>query len=356
MKKKINIILFTRYSDLGASSRLRMIQYIPFFEEHDLVCKVSPFFNEKYLKNLYSNKKINLLNLVWLFLRRFVTLFSVKKYDLIWIEKEVFPYMPSFFESIICFFGVKYIVDYDDDIFQNYEKFNSIFYKSKFSNFLKESSLVVVCNDYLYSRVESFGAKNILKIPTVVDIYKYQKRSYSSDYKEFRIGWIGSPSTTKYLYILKSVLEKLSTKYSIKLIVVGGSKLENFNIPVESHNWSETSESEIIRSFDVGIMPLSKTKWEEGKCGYKLIQYMAAGLPVIATCFGMNKEIVDKEIGFLATDENDWRLAFEYFINNNDQIKVFGEKSRKNVENFYSLQNWSMVMVKKIYAITNNSQ
>ena len=69
--------------------------------------------------------------------------------------------MPSFFESIICHLGVKYIVDYDDDIFQNYDKFNSNFYKKKFNNFLKKSSLAVVCNDYLYERVKFFGAKNI---------------------------------------------------------------------------------------------------------------------------------------------------------------------------------------------------
>lgn len=352
MMKEINIIVFSRYSELGASSRLRIFQYLPFLKNNHINCNVHPFFNERYLTDLYSNKKINLINLIYLFFRRFVLLFSVKKYDLVWIEKEVFPYMPSFFESIICHFGVKYIVDYDDDIFQNYDKFNSNFYKKKFNNFLQKSSLVVVCNDYLSNRVNFFGAKNIIKIPTVVDMLKYKKRSYSSDYMEFRIGWIGSPSTTKYLYIIKDVLEKLAVIYPIKLIVVGGTKLDNFNIPLELHEWSPNKENEIIETFDIGVMPLYKTQWEEGKCGYKLIQYMASGVPVIATCFGMNKEIVDKDVGFLANNDKEWEFAIEYFIKNIDHIKLLGEQARKNAEACFSLQDWSKVVAENFRSLT----
>jgi glycosyltransferase involved in cell wall biosynthesis len=352
MMKEINIIVFSRYSELGASSRLRMIQYLPFLANNNINCSVNPFFNERYLKDLYSNKKINLINLIYLFFQRFVLLFSVKKYDLVWIEKEVFPYMPSFFESIICYSGVKYIVDYDDDIFQNYDKFNSNFYKKKFHHLLQKSSLVVVCNDYLFERVNFIGAKNIIKIPTVVDMLKYKKRTYSKDYKEFRIGWIGSPSTTKYLYVIKDVLEKLALIYPIKLIVVGGTKLVNFNIPLELHEWSPNKENEIIETFDIGVMPLYKTRWEEGKCGYKLIQYMASGVPVIATCFGMNKEIVDKDVGFLVSNDKEWEFAFEYFFENSSQIKLLGEQARKNAEAYYSLQDWSKIMAENFRSLT----
>ena len=88
MMKEINIIVFSRYSELGASSRLRIIQYLPILEKNHISCNVHPFFNERYLKNLYSNKKINLINLIYLFLRRFILLFSVKKYDLVWIARR----------------------------------------------------------------------------------------------------------------------------------------------------------------------------------------------------------------------------------------------------------------------------
>jgi glycosyltransferase involved in cell wall biosynthesis len=356
MQKSVNILVFTRYSELGASSRLRINQYLPYFENNNLSCKVFPFFNEKYLKDLYANKRVNIVNIIYLYIKRLLLLLTVKKYDLIWIEKEVFPYMPSMIESIITLFHVKYIVDYDDAIFHNYDRFNSYLFRNKFNIFLQKSSLVVVCNEYLLNYVTKCGAKNILQVPTVVDMDKYYQKQYSIINKEFRIGWIGSPSTTKYLYILKDVLEKISKKYTIKLVVIGGSELENFNVPIEFHKWSENSENALLKTFDVGIMPLFETKWEEGKCGYKLIQYMASGLPVIASSFGFNKKIVDKKIGFLANNDNEWELALEYFIKNRNQVQIYGKNARKKAENYYSLLGWSEVMLEQIQSLVNGKK
>ena len=354
MKRPLRILVFTRYSELGASSRLRINQYLPHFKDNNFSCKVLPFFNEKYLKDLYANKRVNIVNIIYLYVRRFIFLLTVKKYDLIWIEKEVFPYMPSVMESLVTLFGVKYIVDYDDAIFHNYDCFNSYLFRNKFNKFLEKSSLVVVCNKYLSDYVNKCGAKNILHVPTVVDIKKYRQKQYSVINSEFRIGWIGSPSTTKYLYIIKGVLENLSKKYNIKLVVVGGSELENFNIPIESHKWSENTENAILTTFDVGIMPLFETKWEKGKCGYTLIQYMASGIPVIASSIGLNKKIVDEKVGFLASSNTEWELAFEYFIKNRDQVQAYGENARKKAEDHFSLLGWSQVLLEKFQSLVNN--
>ena len=352
-KKPLKILILTRYTATGASSRLRIIQYLPFFKSNNIAFLIAPFFNERYLTDLYSNKKINFINLAFLYVKRFAIIFTVKKYDLIWIEKEVFPFMPSFVESIITIFNTRYIVDYDDAIFHNYDRFKSNLFKNKFNYFLRKSSLVVVCNEYLWDLVNKCGATNILQIPTVVDMKVYQQKEYIDEHKELRIGWIGSPSTSKYLYLLKDVLEKISKKYAIKLIVIGGSVLENFDVPLELHKWSKHSENDILKTFDIGIMPLKTTKWEEGKCGFKLIQYMASGLPIIASCVGFNRKIVDKNIGFLANNDDEWEEALEYFIKNRSQIQVYGKNARKKAEKFYALQSWSEVMLKNIQSISN---
>lgn len=354
MEKSLKILVFTRYSGLGASSRLRINQYLPYFKDNNLSCKVFPFFNEKYLKDLYANKRANIANIIYLYIKRFVLLLTVKKYDLIWIEKEVFPYMPSMIESIITLFNVKYIVDYDDAIFHNYDRFNSYFFRNKFNNLLQQSSLVVVCNEYLLDYANKCGARNIVQIPTVVDMDRYYQKQYSVIKKEFRIGWIGSPSTTKYLYILKNILEKISKKYDIKLVVIGGSELRDFNIPIEFHKWSENSENDILTTFDVGIMPLFETKWEQGKCGYKLIQYMASGLPVIASSFGFNKKVVDKKVGFLANNDAEWEFAIEYFIKDRSQVQIYGKNARIKAENYFSLLGWSQVMLEEIQSLANS--
>ena len=351
MKTRLKILVLSRYSELGASSRLRINQYFPYFEDNNLSYKVTPFFNEKYLKDLYAKNRISVVNIIYLYIRRFLLIFTVKKYDLIWIEKEVFPYMPSFIESVITLFNVKYIVDYDDAIFHNYDRFKSNLFRKKFNTLLQKSSLVIACNEYLLSYARKCGANNTLQVPTVVDMNKYHQKEYGVINQEFRIGWIGSPSTTKYLYILKNVLEKISKKYNIRLVIIGGSELKNFNVPMEIHNWSEETENTLLQSLDIGVMPLFETKWEKGKCGYKLIQYMATGLPVIASNFGFNKKVVDKKIGFLVNDDNEWELALEYFIKDRSQIQIFGEKSRIKAENYYSLLSWSHIMLKKFQSL-----
>jgi len=352
-KKPVKILVLTRYTHIGASSRLRIIQYIPYFKGQNLVFSISPFFNNRYLQDLYSDKKINVFNIIFLYLRRFILLITVKKYDLIWIEKEQFPYLPSIFESLITIFNVKYIVDYDDAIFHNYNHFNSYLFKNKFNNFLSNSSLVVVCNEYLSKCVADYGAKNIIQIPTVVDMKHYKHKQYENQSHEFRIGWIGSPSTSKYLYLIQDVLEKISKKHLIKLVIIGGSKLENFSVPIEHHEWSEITENEILMSCDVGIMPLHSTNWEKGKCGFKLLQYMASGLPVIASCVGFNRKLVDKKIGYLVKDDKEWELAFNYFIKDSSQIQVFGENARKKAEKYYALQDWSKILLSNIKSLIN---
>jgi len=338
MNKK-KILALTRYTNKGASSRLRIGQYIPYLKQHGISVKLSPFFSDYYLDNLYLGKK-NYLGVFFLYVRRFGVLMTVRKYDIIWIEKEVFPYFPSFVESLITLFGVQYVVDYDDAIFHNYEALTNRFLKlmlaNKFDTLLKKSELIVTCNQYLMDYMYRHGAKNVVQIPTVVntDRYDMEKIPY---HDEFRIGWIGSPSTTKYLDLIKEPLGFIASKYSIKLVVIGGIPLSDYNLPIETHNWSEQSEAELLSTLDIGIMPLFDTSWEKGKCGYKIIQYMASGLPVIASSVGFNKEIVTGEFGFLVGNKEEWAACIESFIKNTRLLHEYGERARLIAKRDFSL-------------------
>ena len=105
--------------------------------------------------------------------------------------------------------------------------------------------------------------------------------------------------------------------------------------------WSEDTEVDAIQSMDIGVMPLPDTPWARGKCGYKLIQYMACGLPVVASPVGVNKEILEHGVnGFLAESDAEWRTAIEALISDPDLRRRMGAAGRKKVENEYSLQVW----------------
>ena len=153
------------------------------------------------------------------------------------------------------------------------------------------------------------------------------------------IGWIGSPTTAKFLLTIENVIKKALNEKS-KFIIIGAKLPAVFErCSVESWTWSLEAEIDLIHKLDIGVMPLVDTPFERGKCGYKLIQYMACGLPVIASPVGINKKIVRHgENGFLAGNEHEWIEAITMLQNNPLLRKEMGSKGRKMVEENYALQ------------------
>lgn len=347
----MKVLYFTKYSRNGASSRLRSYQYFPLLEEKGIQITVKPLFDDVYLKELYEGKK-NKRRIVKSYIRRFFQLFIVFKYDKVVIEKELFPYFFSWFERLFSFSGVKYIVDYDDAIFHNYDlshnKWIKKFLSNKIDLVMKNSYTVIAGNSYLAQRAQKAGAKKIVIIPTVIDTDRYQIK-VSSNSKPFVIGWIGSPTTFKYLKALRPVFEQLALKYDIVLHIVGTK--ESLGLPnIEKHiAWSEDTEVASILTFDVGIMPLNDTPWEKGKCSYKLIQYMGCGLPVIASPVGMNLEVVKEgKNGFLANNNEKWYHSIEILLKEYLLSATLGHYGRYIVEKNYSLKKNKLKLLEAI--------
>jgi glycosyltransferase involved in cell wall biosynthesis len=346
----MKVIFFTKYTRKGASSRLRTFQYLDYFEQNGINCTVSPFFDDVYLAQVYRNKTHNKLLAFRSFIRRVFMLVTVLKYDKVVIEKELFPYFPSVFELLLKLFGVRYIADYDDAIFHNYDISTNplirFFLKNKIRNVMRYAGMVVAGNEYLKQKAEEFGAREITIIPTVIDVNKYTPRSYEGQ-TPFTIGWIGSPITFKYLYSLKSIFENLASKYSIRIRYIGSNKTLGLSVE-EIVPWNEDEEASQIKTFNLGIMPLEDNIWERGKCGYKLIQYMGCAVPVIGTPIGVNNIIIQNGInGFKANTEQDWQNHIEYFIKNSlEENKKIGLNGRALIEQNYSLQVYQEVWLK----------
>ena len=335
------IVYFTKYARNGASSRLRSYQYIDLLhKEPNVKVTVQNLFSETYINKLYSNSSIKLEALKGYFFR-LLFLFKIFKYDKVVIEKELFPYFPAFFERILSFFKIDYIVDYDDAIFHNYDqhpnKWIRFFLKNKIKTVMQLASCVTAGNKYLAAYAVNAGAKKVVEIPTVIDIDRYcPKQSYNLEDK-LTIGWVGTPKT---IQLFQKSLQHILFEYehNFKIMTIGG-KLNLSDVPYEFVVWTEKNEVENIKKIDVGIMPLLDSDFEKGKCGYKLIQYMACGIPVIASAVGVNNEIVAEGVnGFLVHSPNDWKNHINFFIKNPDLLQSMGKQARETVLTKYTLQ------------------
>jgi glycosyltransferase involved in cell wall biosynthesis len=337
----MDILYFTKYSRKAASSRMRSFQYFPYLEKHGMNITVKPLFNDNYLKSIYEGKKSK-IHVIQAYLSRLWALFSVYKYDKVVIEKELFPYMPAFFEWLFHLFNVKYIVDYDDAIFHNYDQHPSTLIKTllgnKISSVMRYSYAVVAGNEYLAAKAFEAGAINVFIIPTVIDLDRYTKSSKQDN--KIIIGWIGTRSTfEKHLFPKKDWIKKAIAKHGVEFHVVGVTNDLGLGEGVLYFPWSELTEVNSILNFDVGIMPLEDSLWEKGKCSYKLIQYMACGLPVIASPVGMNNEVVQENVnGFLVRNEQEWLEAIEHYVKERTLRIDHGRKGRISVEQKYCLQ------------------
>lgn len=337
----MRILLLSRYDQLGASSRLRSFQYIPFLTAKGWQVDVNPLFSDEYVQALYNKQPLGWEVLAG-YIRRFATLIKANKYDLIWIEKELFPFMPAVAERLLNKLGVPYVVDYDDALFHRYDEHRRSLVRKvlgrKIDTVMNQASQVVAGNQYLADRAQLAGAGRIAIIPTVIDLKRYPliEKTITT---ELVIGWIGSPSTTHYLLMLAPVFASLRKKFNVKNVAVGADQNVLEGLGIEVMPWSEQSEVSLIQQFDIGIMPLDDSPWERGKCGYKLIQYMACSVPVVASPVGVNKDIVEHGVnGFLAQDLSEWEVYLTVLLESINLRKQLGLEGRKRVENYYSLQ------------------
>jgi glycosyltransferase involved in cell wall biosynthesis len=337
-----SVLILSRHAPQAASSRLRTYQYIPYLRAAGAEISVAPFFDAAYLQQLYAeNSRRRYVEVGKAYIRRLRALFGVRRYSVVWVEKELFPFLPASFEAFLRLMRVPYVVDYDDATFHTYDHHRRslvrILLSNKLDPLLRGAQTVAVGNSYLEAYVSAHGARAVVRIPTTVDIQRYSVRPAPSD-QELRIGWIGTPKTVKYLELLFAPLRKVARKRRLRLVTIGAPSLGDIGVPVEQHDWSSETEAQLLSSLHLGVMPLPDEPWERGKCGYKLIQYMACGRPVIASPVGVNTDIVTPQVGFLASTDEEWVTSIEALANDRNLRDLIGVSGRQRVEQEYTVQ------------------
>jgi len=279
----MKVLLLSRYGPLGASSRLRFFGYLPYFRSHGAEVRIQSLLSDTYLRALYNGASCwgevfkGYIGRVWVLL-------NARRFDVVIIEKELFPYLPPFAERFLRLLRVPYVVDYDDALFHKYDCHSSPCVRRllgrKIDVVMRLAGCVTVGNEYLAERARRAGARRVEVIPTVVDSNRYHPIQ-KSEGAELIVGWIGTPQTSRYLAPLIPLFHSLRQRMPVRFVAVGASQNDFEGSAVEAWPWSEDTEVKSLQQFDIGIMPLDDSPWEKGKCGYKLIQSMATGVPVL---------------------------------------------------------------------------
>ena len=350
----------TRYERSGASSRMRFYQYLPSLRQAGLEVFTAPLFSNEYVEGLQSGNR-KLWEIFRAYAARLEFFFSLGKIDRIWIENEALPWVPAKIEQAILGEKVPFVLDYDDAVFHQYDHHANYLVRlwlgDKHLQLMRRAATVVAGNDYIATYARNAGASAVEVLPTVVDLLRYPVTSRQTNkFAPPLVGWIGQRVTARYLVPLSHVFCHLAQAGIARFSAVGVDA-KALGLPMDSKPWSEATEVEAIGLFDIGIMPLSDGPFERGKCGYKLIQYMACGLPVVASPVGVNSQIVEHGVnGFLASTPQEWTQALKVLAADRSLRERMGRAGRQKVEQHYSLQATRQRLISLLRESVDNQQ
>jgi glycosyltransferase involved in cell wall biosynthesis len=275
------------------------------------------------------------------------------------VQKELAPYVPPYLEWMLAAARTAIVYDIDDAIYLPYTRSRNPLVRlalaGKIPAALRMSAVVLAGNAFLAEYASRYNRRTI-HVPTVIDPAKYaaaREDPGSGPGAGARsaggpgsappvVGWIGSSETVRYLGEKAAVLRSVARVSPFELRVIGAEAPAIPDVRTVSVPWSEESEARELSRCDVGIMPLPDDDWARGKCGLKLLQYMATGLPVVSSPAGGADGIVRHGTnGYVATTDAEWRLHLAALVDNAALRAVMGREGRRRVEERFSLGLWA---------------
>lgn len=339
----MKVLFLTFGTNLTASSRVRIYQHIPYLEKEGIETKVCVVYREELLRSSGNRIKDIVRSASMLFYRIIKLLycfFLVPWYDIVFIQKIL---LPTSLQKVLKRLKHKIIFDFDDAIYRVHPRAMSLLQHNTrlkwFAHMLEISSCTIVGSNHL-KEVSLRYNDNILIIPSPIDIWRYYPRKKERGDNGTVIGWIGSPPNTVYLEPLYNVFRALARKYpALTIQLVGSNPITLENVNIVNKKWRLETEVADLQNFDIGIMPLLDDEWSRGKGGYKLLQYMAVGIPCVASPIGINTDIIrDGLNGFLVETEEEWLEKLLLLIESPEIRQKMGHAGRKFVERCYSFE------------------
>jgi glycosyltransferase involved in cell wall biosynthesis len=336
------------YPREGASVRFRVLQFLPELERAGIEVVFLPFMSaalfgirRRFGWAMGVYKALLALRDALVLLTRLLA--RGRSCRAVLVHREASPIGPALLERLLAALGRRVVYDLDDSVYA--PPTSGIDQRllsgpAKYHSLFRISRRVIAGNATIASYAAGFtDPARIVVIPTGIDAARWRGAPRAAEHRPVVIGWVGNWGNAFYLESLRDPLAALARDRRFVLKVIGGDDVLDLDLPcpVERVRWSLEREVEDLRDVDIGIMPLRGGSYDEGKCGFKIIQFFAMCAPAVATPVGVNSEIIRHgENGFLARDDAEWVEALRLLVDDPERRRTMGAAGRRLVEERYS--------------------
>ena len=340
--------------NVAAGQRLKYEQYFPDWRERGYRITVSPYMDTAMWDIVYERGHLlgKAAGVLRGHLRRIRDLFRVGRHDIVYVFMWVTPLGTSLFERLVRTFSRKLIYDIEDNLL--IKKSNAINPIKRYLASVSKPAYLIRTADHVITSspflndicLETNARKSCTYISSSVDTRRFVPDNPYSNDRRVTIGWTGTFSTRPYLDLLRGVFQELARRCDFRLRVIGNFDYELPGVDLEVIRWTEANEVEDLQGIDIGVYPLPEDEWVMGKSGLKAIQYMAFGLPTVATNLGTTPRIITHmQNGWLVNSPGEWLEALEALVRDAPLRRRLGEAARKTI-----VERHSVDAIKQIYA------
>jgi len=344
------LVLAPALYDTSPGQRFRIEQWARYLERTGFRFTFVPFESEALHRTIYRPGQYALKTalIIEACVRRLQVLALARRFDVVFIHREAALLGPAVIEPLLARQGIPIVFDFDDAIWVPYispanKRLSYLKCFGKMASICRLSTHILVGNSYLASYASRYNS-HVTVVPSTIDTDGYVPRWFGDGRGSpapVTIGWTGSYSTVQHLNTLRQTLIRLRNRHEFQFSVIGPPSYHLDGVVVKAHAWRPASEGEDLHHLDIGVMPLPDDEWSRGKCGMKLLQYMAAGVPAVASPVGVNVEIIQDGVnGFLAATEDEWIEKLSALIQDPDLRRQIGAAGRLTVEERYSARVW----------------
>jgi len=343
--RPIRLLALTPHPMEGPGTRYRVLQYLPYLAQHGFHCEHQPFFDSAEYGILYRPGH-------WLrkaravlagTLRRIRALRRLREFDVVLVYLWLHPIWFPVLDFMLARSGIPVVFDLDDPIyFPQGSIADRLRDREWIIRLLRMARAVIAGSEPIAAFARQFN-NAVEVIPTAIDTERFTPRPHP-DGSGGRpvVGWVGTHSTSRFLLPLIPVLRALAREedFTLRLVGARGGGVPLDGIPVEHLDWTLAHEVQHFRDLDIGLYPLTEDVASAGtKLGFKLHQYMAVGVPAVASAVGLTPSLVrDGETALLASNPEEWHASLRRLLRDPSLRRRIGQEGRAEVEASWSLR------------------